>query len=529
LKKIQSTRKTHLIIAVALFFVVFSNYSFFKNVLVVYPLVFNNISFLASLAVVLINGIVIFFTLSCSKYTTKPVLIFFLLVTSLSSYFMDSYGVVIDDTMIDNLVKTDVSESIDLLSFKLVLYFFFLGLLPSYCIYKIDIEQRAVNKELLSATKRIAVCLLIVVAVALPHSSFYASFIREHKPLRYYTNPTYYIFSVVKYMNMQLKVDSNVQMATLGVNAFIPETDADRELIILVVGETARADHFSLNGYERKTNAYLEKEQVISFPDFHACGTTTAVSVPCMFSHLSQADFSNEKASQTENLLDVLTYAGVNVLWRDNNSDSKGVALRVDYESFKHQDKNTICDIECRDVGMLVGLQDYINQHKTGDILIVLHQMGNHGPAYYKRYPKDFAIFKPACQTNQLENCSTEEIGNAYDNAILYTDYFLSKVINLLKQNTKEFEAAMFYVSDHGESLGENGLYLHGLPYIMAPEAQTHVPAVMWFGDNFQLNRKLLKSKSTDKYSHDNIYHTVLGFMEVETESYNIALDILKP
>lgn len=440
---------------------------------------------------------------------------------------MDSYGVVIDDTMIDNLVKTDAAESLDLLSLKLALYFLFLGVLPSLFVYKANIDYQSFNAEFISSLKGIAISLSIVIVVALPFSSFYASFIREHKPLRYYTNPTYYIFSVAKYINLQAKGDSNIKMATLGLDAYIPESDKDRELVVLVVGETARADRFSLNGYSRKTNPYLEKEQVFSFPDFHSCGTSTAVSVPCMFSHLSRSDFSNEKAGHTENLLDVLAYAGVSVLWRDNNSDSKGVALRAEYQSYKSDELNTVCDSECRDEGMLVGLQEYINQHNKGDVFIVLHQMGNHGPAYYKRYPKNFDRFTPTCQTNQLEDCSVEEINNAYDNAILYTDYFLSKVVELLKQNSKEFESAMFYISDHGESLGENGLYLHGLPYIMAPATQTHVPAVMWFSENFQLNKKRLMERKTEKYSHDNIFHTVLGFMEIVTESYNKKLDIL--
>jgi lipid A ethanolaminephosphotransferase len=440
---------------------------------------------------------------------------------------MDSYGVVIDDTMIDNLVKTDVAESLDLLSFKLVLYLFFFGILPSIYIYQAKINYQPFTTELFSGFKRIIISLLIAIAVALPCSSFYASFIREHKPLRYYTNPTYYIYSAIKYINEQFKVDGDAPMAALGLDAHIPKSDTDRELIVLVVGETARADRFSLNGYGRKTNPYLEKEQVISFSEFYSCGTSTAVSVPCMFSHLPRSDFSNAKARQTENLLDVLKHAGVNVLWRDNNSDSKGVALRVDYQSFKDEQNNTICDEECRDVGMLVGLKEYIDQHKKGDVFIVLHQMGNHGPAYYKRYPKSFERFKPTCQTNQLEDCTVEEIGNTYDNVILYTDYFLSEVIKFLKLNSKEFETAMFYISDHGESLGENGLYLHGLPYMMAPDNQIHVPAVMWFGDGFKVNEAQVASRRAEKYSHDNIFHTVLGFMEIETESYNKQLDIL--
>jgi lipid A ethanolaminephosphotransferase len=282
-----------------------------------------------------------------------------------------------------------------------------------------------------------------------------------------------------------------------------------------------------LNGYPLTTNPLLEQEDIISFDDFSSCGTSTAISVPCLFSVFPKNDFTLEKANATENLLDILTHAGTNVLWRDNNSDSKGVALRVNYENFKTPKTNTICDTECRDEGMLIGLQDYINQQDQGDIVIVLHQMGNHGPAYYKRYPQRFEQFKPTCKTNQLEDCTLEEIGNTYDNAILYTDYFLAKTINLLKNNSKNFETAMFYVSDHGESLGEHGLYLHGLPYMIAPESQTHVGAMMWFSPNFKINRRAVKSKKSEPFSHDNVFHTVLGLLNINSKIYQQEMDIL--
>jgi lipid A ethanolaminephosphotransferase len=227
-------------------------------------------------------------------------------------------------------------------------------------------------------------------------------------------------------------------------------------------------------------------------------------------------------------VLDVLKHAGANILWRDNNSDSKGVAVRVEYEDYKTSAKNTICeDGECRDEGMLVGLQEYINTHPKGDIVIVLHQMGNHGPAYYKRYPKAFEKYTPVCKTNQLEQCSQAEITNAYDNAILYTDYFLSKTIGLLKDNDKQFATAMFYLSDHGESLGEKGLYLHGFPYAIAPDAQKHVPAVMWFGKQFKINKQALKQRASQPYTHDYLFHTMLGFIEVNSSAYHSKLDIL--
>jgi len=334
------------------------------------------------------------------------------------------------------------------------------------------------------------------------------------------------LYSVYKYAKKTFG-STAVAVQTIGADAAIPAADTDRELIILVVGEAARADRFSLNGYGRETNPLLSKEDVIFYPDMHSCDTSTATSVPCMFSNLTRAGFSSKKARERENVLDIAQRAGVSVLWRDNNSDSKGVALRVPYEDYQDPARNTIFDGEGRDEGMLVGLQNYIDARKSGDILIVLHQMGNHGPAYYKRYPKGFERFTPACQSNQLDQCSPEEIGNAYDNAILYTDYFLSKVIALLKQNDKRFETAMVYMSDHGESLGEFGVYLHGMPYVMAPETQKHIAAIMWFGEGFSIDRNILRKQAGGKYSQDNLFHTILGIMEIQTELYNPQMDIL--
>ncbi len=313
----------------------------------------------------------------------------------------------------------------------------------------------------------------------------------------------------------------------LGEDARNDPADTDRELIILVVGEAVRVDHFSLNGYTRDTNPLLRRENIVNFPDVSSCGTETAVSVPCMFSHLGREDYDKDEAASTENVLDILARSGVNVLWRDNNSDSKGVAKRLPYEDFKTPDTNPDCDVECRDAGMLAGLDEYIKSHPKGDILIVLHQMGNHGPAYYKRYPKEFEKFTPVCRSNQLQECSREEIVNAYDNTLLYTDHVLSKVISLLKKHDDNFETAMFYMSDHGESLGENGLYLHGFPYAIAPDAQKKVPAVMWFGNRFNIDRQQLEQKAGQPYTHDYLFHTLLSLFEVKTSVYRPELDIL--
>jgi lipid A ethanolaminephosphotransferase len=516
-----------LIILTALFLVAFDNFAFFKNVTAIYPVSISNIGFLCSISVVLISVLVLLFSIFCFKYTTKPILITILLLASLASYFMNNYHIVIDETMIQNTIETDTSEVFDLLNIKLFIYLIFTGILPSIIIYKIKVKYKSFLRELFSRMIVVTSSLLILFAAAFPVSAFYTSFLREHKPLRYYTNPTYFIFSTGKYIAQNLRGGEKT-IIPIGTDAKMRKTDTERELIILVVGEAVRANRLHMNGYERETTPLIEKEDIINFPEVYSCGTTTSISIPCMFSNLTRAGYSDNKAQSTYNILDVLSTAGVNILWRENNSSSKGVADRVTYEDFKNPDKNTVCNPECRDEGMLIGLQEYIESKKTGDILIVLHQMGNHGPAYYKRYPDAFKKFTPVCETSQLEECTSEEISNAYDNAVLYTDYFLSKVIGFLKQNP-QFETAMFYIGDHGESLGENSVYLHGLPYFMAPENQKRIPAIMWFGDKFRINREKLREVAGEQYSQDNLFHTLLGLMEVETSVYDKDLDIINP
>ncbi|XOB63597.1 phosphoethanolamine transferase [Campylobacterota bacterium DY0563] len=516
-----------------LFFALFYNFSFIKEFSKAYDLVGLNIIYFISVFVVFVFLNIFLFTLISSRYSTKIFLILIFMVSSFVSYFMDTYNVVIDSEMIRNTLQTNLNESMDLFSLKLVLYVIFLGLIPSFLVYKSNIKYEGRKKELIKKLKVLLFSLVIIVVIIFSFSKFYASFFREHKSLRFYMNPTYWVYSVGNYITEAVAPDIT-KFKIIGDDANIvpPLGEIDKkELIILVVGEAARADRFSLNGYEKQTNPLLEKEDIVNFSNMYSCGTSTAVSVPCMFSFYTKDDYTYNKGISTENVLDVLNNTkGVKILWRDNNSDSKGVALRVDYQDYKIPENNTICDNECRDEGMLVGLDKYIKENKGEDIFIVLHQMGNHGPAYYKRYPKEFEKFTPVCKTNELEKCTQEEVSNTYDNAILYTDYFLSKVINFLKPYSKNYETAMLYMSDHGESLGENGLYLHGMPYLIAPENQKHIASFIWLGKGDireDLDVDKLKSYSNKSFSQDNLFHTLLGLFEVETKVYNKEMDIL--
>lgn len=481
-----------------------------------------------SLAVFLPAVTVLVLGLVCYRFTVKTILMFVFPLAAITSYFMNTYNIVVDTAMLTNVLETDSSEALDLLNPVLFLYLLVFGLLPALLVYRVVIVNVSYRQALISRFKLVGGALITIVLITGVWGQHYASFFREHKILRYYANPVTPLYSIGMLASDQLNKDVITARIHVGLDAKIPDADTGRELIIVVLGETARADHFSLNGYARKTNPQLENYPVINFPNVYSCATSTAISLPCMFSLEDEKSFDMDEKDSVENLLDVLAYADVDVLWRDNNSDSKGVAVNIKEEDFRDPVNNPVCDTECRDIGMLSGLEQYIEGSEKQDLVIVLHQMGNHGPAYYKRYPQEFEIFSPTCKTNNLEQCSIEEINNAYDNAIVYTDYFLSEVITFLQDYDDEFETAMFYISDHGESLGEYGLFLHGMPNFMAPDEQRHVPALMWFGENYDINRdKLIAGKNTE-YSHDNFFHTVLSLMEIETAVYDPAMDLLQ-
>ena len=520
---------TELIFAVSVFLVLCCNISFFRRLFEIYPPTWGKLPFLGSVFLALVCATALIFLILGARRALKPFLVAALLVSSVAAYFMDTFNVVIDVEMIRTVFQTNVAEASDLLSWKLAARFLLLGVLPSILVCKARIRRHdSLKAAFVSRLKVIAALVVVFIAMGIAFPANYYTFFRMHKRVQMYTNPGSWIFHTTEYVLDTLKPQRETTIVRpIGTDAAIPDWDTDRELIILVVGEAVRADRFSLNGYEKETNPLLAREDVISFSNFYSSGTMTSFSVPCMFSMYGRKEYSDKKGRETENLLDVLTHAGANVLWRENNSSSKGVADRVAYEDFRTPKGNPVCDVECRDEGMLSGLQEYIDGTKEGDILIVLHQMGNHGPAYYKRYPKRFEKFTPVCETSELADCTSEQIENAYNNAILYTDYFLSQVIELLKQNTGKFETAMFFVGDHGESLGESGVYLHGLPYMMAPDAQKHVPAIMWFGESFRIDTASLKAKADQPFSHDHLFHTVLGMMEIESEVYDKELDII--
>ena len=469
------------------------------------------------------------------RWLLKPVLTVFFFSAASGAYFMMSYGIVIDSSMITNVIQTDTKEALDLLNWRMLISFFLLGLLPSWVLWKTPVKSLRWAQQAFSNTLTGAASIVVIVAVLLAIFQDYASIMRNHTQLRYLVNPlnSFYAIGMVATKPFQR---NNQTLLPIGRDAKLAALkQADKPpLLLLVLGETARMGNFGVNGYERPTTPELAKENIVSFKGVMSCGTSTATSVPCMFSHLGKEDFEARK-NNYESLIDVLNHAGLAVLWIDNQSGCKGVCERVPQALTKELKHPTLCkNGECFDEIMLLDLDQRIQalpaERRAKGVVLVMHQMGSHGPAYYKRVPDNFKKFQPECKSNALQECSREQVVNSFDNTILYTDYFLAQAIQWLKKSEATSAPALLYVSDHGESLGENNVYLHGLPYRVAPDVQKRVPWITWLSPRFEKQSGLintcLKNKTDTALTHDNYFHSVLGLMNVSSEVYQEKLDV---
>ncbi|MBN3864201.1 phosphoethanolamine--lipid A transferase [Pseudomonas frederiksbergensis] len=472
-------------------------------------------------------------TLLAFRPVMKPVLTLIFLISAGVAYFMSQYGVLIDAGMFRNFAETNATEVRDLLSLKLFVYIALLGVLPSWLLWKIPVDYRRWHRELLSKGLVSVASVAVIGGVALVNYQGLSSLFRNHHELRLMVVPSNYIGASVGYLREQV-VSARQPFVKLGEDARknpVWQVHGRKSLTVLVVGESARAENFGILGYDRDTTPTLDKEAgLIAFTDVHSCGTETAVSVPCMFSNMGRKDYNASKAKNEEGLLDVLKHAGFEVIWRDNQSGCKGTCDRVTVDDVSNLKDPVLCaNSECRDEILLQGLQHFIDTLDK-DTVLVLHQMGSHGPEYFKRYPKEYEHFTPVCESNALNNCSRESIVNGYDNTLVYTDHVLSTLIDLLRGNQDKVDTAMLYLSDHGESLGEYNLFLHGTPYLLAPEQQKHVAMLAWFSDSYQksfsVDTHCLQLSREKPLSQDNLFHSMLGLLEVNSQVYNPELDM---
>lgn len=460
----------------------------------------------------------------------KPVVLLLFFAGSLSLYFNQSFGVLIDKDMLQNALETDPAEARGLLSTALILHVLQWMLLP-LLLMMVRVQRIAKRRYVQQMLVALLAVVLTLSAVGATRYAELASFFRNFRSMKHLALPVSPVIAGFSLLGKSVKAQTQPPFQQLATDARRSESTGQPKLLVLVLGETARADHFQLNGYPRPTNPLLSQLPVVSFTQVSACGTATAHSVPCMFSALNRDNYDEAIAKNSSNVLDILQATGVDTSWLDNNSGCKGVCDRVPSEFLFQQPDKRCSNGQCLDDVLLDGLARALKRQTNGDRIIVLHQLGSHGPEYYKRSAGQDKKFLPECQDKQIQLCERSEVVNAYDNSIVATDRLLAKVIAQLQQQ-QHYNAAMFYLSDHGESLGENGVYLHGLPYFMAPAAQTQVPMLWWMSSGYaavtRLDANCLAASRNSQYSHDHLFHSLLGAFSVQTSLYQPALDLFR-
>ncbi len=529
--------RTAYLILFACYIGIFLNLAFYRQVFPLLPVnnLHNWLVFL-SMPIVAISVMNIITTLASFLKLDRVVISLFILLSASAQYFIWTFGVVIDRSMIANIFDTTPAESFALLSTKMVIILGLSGLLMVLVAWWIKVRKpasfwRGAAMRLLN----IAVSALLIVLVAALFYKDYASVFRNNKELVKSLSPSNSIVALNSWYAHN-RMD-NLPLVKIGEDAkqkAVMHNGARKNLTIVVLGETSRAENFSLGGYDRETNPRLKQDDVVYFPKTTSCGTATAISVPCMFSNMPRAHYDEELAHHQEGVLDILQRAGVQVLWNDNDGGCKGACDRVPHQNVTNLNLSGQCiDGECYDDVLFHNLDSYIDNLQQ-DGIIVLHTIGSHGPTYYNRYPAEFKKFTPTCDTNEIQSCTQQQLTNTYDNTILYVDYVVDKAIKLLQSKQDKFTTSLVYLSDHGESLGEDGVYLHGLPYSIAPDTQKHVPMLLWLSPDYQQrygvsSQCLQQHAKTNDYSQDNLFSTLLGLLGVDTREYQAKDDLLTP
>lgn len=497
----------HYVLIMSLINFLFFHYPFFKYVFenIDYKS-FNGVILIVSLfvLVIVLNAFVFYLLFFLSRIFGKILLVIFFIINAISVYFVNTYGVIIDESMIGNVFNTKFEESSSFFSIKLVLYVIFLGIIPSIFI----IKTKIINTPFKNFIKTFSLTLLFIALLVSVNASNLLWIDKNSKQLGGLAMPWSYTVNISLF---QIHKQQKNKKEILLPNATI--TDNKKTVVVLVIGESARKQNFSLYGYQKNTNPLLSKTSNVFHLEANSCATYTTAGVKCILEHANTDDLY-------EILPNYLYRNNVEVIWRTTNWGEPPVHIK-DYQTREALMTSYKGEAASYDEILLTGLKEQILASKKNKILIILHTTTSHGPTYNTRYPAKFETFKPVCKSVELGNCSQTELINAYDNTIVYTDYLLHTIIENLKQ-LEDYNSTMIFVSDHGESLGENNLYMHGIPLSIAPKEQYEIPFIVWSSDN---SRKL---KPISTASQNHVFHSVLSFLSVKSPIYSEELNIYK-
>lgn len=458
---------------------------------------FNGVLITGGLGIIMLtlNFFIYYLLLFAGRLVGKVILAITFIGNAITLYFINTYEVLVTDQMMGNVFNTQLSEASGFFSFAFILYILLLGVPPCLYIFlrKFDYGK---GKQCLSRVGIALGIILSVVAVNIKNTTWID---RNSTELGSLLMPWSYIVNSVRFWNAERKRNAE--------EIKLPDAelaDSSRQVCVLIIGESARRDRFSLYGYERETNPLLAKDTVTALIA-NAAATYTTAGVKAILDHA-------ETNKLYEILPNYLYRNGIDVLWRTTNWGEPPVHIekyhQVEQIKERYQEANTEYDEV-----LLTGLKEEINSSTNNKVFVVLHTSTSHGPTYNKKYPAEFEKFTPVCNTVEMSKADPTELNNAYDNSILYTDYLIHSTIEVLRGVTDR-SCCVLFVSDHGESLGENNLYMHGVPMSMAPREQIEIPFIVWTSD------KSIKIKNQEVGQY-HTFHSVLDFFGMKSPIFD--------
>lgn len=466
---------------------------------------FNGVLITAGLAVLMLalNHFFYYLVLYTGRFVGRCILAFTFVADAISLYFINSYEVLITDSMMGNVFNTQFSEASGFFSLAAVLYVLFLGVIPCIFIFAAKTDFGSFKRFMAN----IGLALGLAVGIAFVNIQNWPWIDRNSTELGSLLMPWSYTVNTVRFYNGEKKRN---QKEILLPDAQI--SNDSKDVCILIIGESARRDHFSLYGYEKPTNPLLAEDDVTALIANSAATYTTA-GVKAILDH-------QPTGKLYEILPNYMYRTGVDVIWRTSNWGEPPVHIEK-YHTVRDL-KKMYPDADDRYDGILLtGLKEEIMSSEKDKILVILHTNTSHGPTYNKKYPAEFERFTPVCTTVEMSKANPQELMNAYDNSVLYTDYLIHSAIEILKE-IPDRRACMLYVSDHGESLGEGNLYMHGVPMSIAPKEQVEIPFIVWTSID------AAEVKELDEVGQYHVFHSVMDFLGVESPVFDEDKNIFR-